>query len=64
MSDRQNIYELLEQIHHDVYPHHSVGEYLKEMDILIGPFEKLDDGESVRRLYGYQKSPFHERFTK
>lgn len=64
MSDRQNIYELLELIHHKEFPHATVGEYLQEMNLLIGPFEKLSDGELVKRLSGYNKSPFHQRFTK
>ena len=34
------------------------GEVLKEMDRLIGPFDRLSDGELVTRLSGYQKSPF------
>lgn len=59
MADRNNIYLLLEEIHEQVFPNHSVGEVLKELDRLIGPFDKLTDGEFVTRLSGYQKSPFH-----
>ena len=59
MADRNNIYLLLEEIHEQVFPNSTVGEVLKELDRLIGPFEKLSDGEFVTRLSGYQKSPFH-----
>jgi hypothetical protein len=59
MSDRSNIYELLEDIHREVFPHDSVGEYLKKLNEIIGPVEKLSDGELVTRLSGYRKSPFH-----
>ena len=59
MADRNNIYFLLEEIHEQVFPNATVGEVLKELDRLIGPFEKLSDGEFVTRLSGYQKSPFH-----
>ena len=59
MADRNNIYLLLEEIHEQVFPNESVGEVLKELDRLIGPFDKLTDGEFVTRLSGYQKSPFH-----
>ena len=59
MADRNNIYLLLEEIHEHVFPNATVGEVLKELDRLIGPFEKLSDGEFVTRLSGYQKSPFH-----
>ena len=59
MADRNNIYLLLAEIHEQVFPNATVGEVLKELDRLIGPFEKLSDGEFVTRLSGYQKSPFH-----
>ena len=59
MADRNNIYLLLEEIHEQVFPNATVGEVLKELDRLIGTFEKLSDGEFVTRLSGYQKSPFH-----
>ena len=59
MADRNNIYLLLEEIQEQVFPNATVGEVLKELDRLIGPFEKLSDGEFVTRLSGYQKSPFH-----
>ncbi len=59
MSDRNNIYLLLEEIHEQVYPNETVGDFLKEMNRLIGPFDSLSDGEFVTRLSGYQKSPFH-----
>ena len=59
MADRNNISLLLEEIHEQVFPNATVGEVLKELDRLIGPFEKLSDGEFVTRLSGYQKSPFH-----
>ena len=59
MADRNNNSLLLEEIHEQVFPNATVGEVLKELDRLIGPFEKLSDGEFVTRLSGYQKSPFH-----
>lgn len=62
MSDRQNIYELLEQIHHQAFNDSSVGEFLEHLDKLIGPMNKLSDGELVSRLYAYHKTPFYEHF--
>jgi hypothetical protein len=62
MSDRQNIYELLEEIHQKAFPDCSVGEYLKHMDALVGPLKDLPDGELVARLYAYNKMPFYEHF--
>ena len=59
MTDRQTIYELFEEIHMDAYPNSTVGEMLKELNSLIGPFEKLSDGELVTRLSGYKHSPYH-----
>ena len=56
---KTDIYLLLEEIHEQVFPNATVGEVLKEMDRLIGPFDRLSDGELVTRLSGYQKSPFH-----
>ncbi|MCI2154850.1 hypothetical protein FYJ51_05115 [Erysipelotrichaceae bacterium Oil+RF-744-GAM-WT-6] len=60
MTDRINIYLLLEQIHNEVFPNESFGVYMKKIDELIGPMEKLDDGEIVTRLYHYLKSPFQK----
>lgn len=60
MTDRHNIYELLEEIHFEAYANKTVGEMLKELNELIGPFEKLTDGELVTRLSGYKKSPYHK----
>ena len=62
MSDRQNIYELLEEIHHKAFPDASVGEFLMHMDALVGPIKDLSDGELVKRLYAYNKMPFYEHF--
>ncbi len=59
MSDRNNIYLLFEEIHNDVFPNKTVGEVLKELNELIGPFDTLTDGELVTRLSGYQKTPYH-----
>ncbi len=59
MSDRQNIYQLLEEAHNEAFPHETVGDFLKELNDLIGPFDQLEDGEFVTRLSGYIKSPFH-----
>ncbi len=60
MSDRNNIYELLEQIHNEAFPRQTVGDFLRELDKYVGPFDKLTDGELVTRLSGYQKSPFRK----
>jgi hypothetical protein len=60
MSDRHTIYELLEEAHEVSYPHYSVGAFLKAIDEDIGPLDKLEDGEVVRRLSGYVKQPFHK----
>lgn len=59
MTDRHNIYELFEEIHMEAFANQSVGEMLKELNALIGPFDKLSDGELVTRLSGYKKSPYH-----
>lgn len=59
MTDRHNIYELFEEIHMEAFPKATVGEMLKELNALIGPFDKLSDGELVTRLSGYKKSPYH-----
>jgi hypothetical protein len=64
MSDRQNIYELLEEIHYKAFPDASVGEYLLHLDKLVGPMKDLKDGELVARLYAYNKQPFYEHFDK
>jgi len=62
MSDRQNIYELLEEIHYKAFPDDSFGEFIEHLNKLIGPFNKLSDGELVSRLYAYNKTPFYEHF--
>lgn len=59
MSDRQNIYQLLEEAHYKAFPHSTVGEFMKEIDVLIGPLDELTDGELVTRLSGYIASPFY-----
>ncbi len=59
MTDRHNIYELFEEIHMEAFANKTVGEMLKELNTLIGPFDKLSDGELVTRLSGYKKSPYH-----
>ncbi len=62
MSDRQNIYELLEEIHYKAFNDCSFGEFMVHLDRLIGPISKLSDGELVSRLYAYNKTPFYEHF--
>lgn len=59
MSDRSNIYELLEEAHEASYPNDTVAQFLKAISYDIGPIDKLSDGEMVERLSGYLKHPFH-----
>ncbi len=60
MSDRETIYELLQEAHAISYPKYSVGRFLTAINEDIGPLDRLSDGEVVRRLSGYVKQPFHK----
>lgn len=64
MSDRETIYELMQEAHAVSYPKYSVGRFLKALNEDIGPLDKLTDGEVVSRLSGYVKQPFHKHPTQ